>query len=104
MPNNLYNVEYKGQESSNKPTFDVTIKETIENEQWQVNIINVQYAGDIEKWDVYYKKANSNDWRVGRQGYFSLPEIGEYKIKLVNGDIQSEEVSIKSNNIGKYKT
>ncbi len=96
LPNNLYNVEYKGQESSNKPTFDVTIKETIENEQWQVNIINVQYAGDIEKWDVYYKKANSNDWRVGRQGYFSLPEIGEYKIKLVNGDIQSEEVSIKA--------
>ena len=102
LPNNLYNVEYKGQ-GSNKPTFDVTIKETIEDQSWEVNIVNVQYDGDIEKWDVYYKKANTNDWRIGRQEYFSLSEMGEYKIKLVNGNIESEEVSVKATTLASTK-
>ena len=103
LPNNLYNVEYKGQGTSSKPTFDVKIKETIADTKWEVNIVNVQYEGDIEKWDVYYKKANTNDWRVGRQEYFSLSEIGEYKIKLVNGDVQSEEVSVKATTLASTK-
>ncbi len=61
LPTNLYNVEYKGQESSSKPTFDVKIKETIAGTKWEVNILNVQYEGNIEKWDVYYKKADTDD-------------------------------------------
>jgi len=52
LPNNLYNVEYKGQESSNKPTFNVGIKETVAGQSWEVNILNVQYEGNIEKWDL----------------------------------------------------
>lgn len=103
LPNNLYNVEYKGQESSNKPTFNVGIKETVAGQSWEVNILNVQYEGNIEKWDVYYKKANTNDWRVGRQEYFSLYEIGEYKIKLVNGNIESDEVSAKVTTLASTK-
>lgn len=103
LPNSLYSVEYKGQETSSKPTFDVTITETIEGTEWKVNIVNVQYEGDIEKWDVYYKKANTNDWKIGRKEYFSLPEIGKYKIKLVNGDIQSEEVDVKVTTLASTK-
>ena len=102
LPSNLYNVEYKGQ-GSNKPTFDVKIKETSVGRSWEVDILNVQYDGDIDKWDVYYKKANTNDWRVGRQEYFSLYEIGEYKIKLVNGNIESDEVSAKVTTLASTK-
>lgn len=103
LPTNLYNVEYKGQGSGSKPTFDVKIKETIAGTKWEVNILNVQYEGNIEKWDVYYKKADTDDWRVGRQEYFTISEMGEYKIKLVNGDIQSEEISIKATALASTK-
>lgn len=102
LPNNLYNVEYKGQ-GNGKPTFNVKITETIAATKWEVNIVDVQYEGDIEKWDVYYKKANTNDWRVGRQEYFTISEMGEYKIKLVNGNIESEEVSAKATALASTK-
>ena len=89
VPNGEYNVEYE--KNTNKPTFDVSIKAQ-EDGTYRMAISNVQYDGYINKWQVQYKKAGQDYWSTSEDLSFIVPEKGEYDVRLVNGEIESDIV------------
>lgn len=89
MPNGLYNVEYVTP-SEEKPTFDVNV-EYIGSNKWRMTISNIQYQGYINKWQVQYQLKEDSYWNTSEDLSFVVNEEGNYRIKILNGDIQSEE-------------
>ena len=89
VPNGEYNVEYE--KNTNKPIFDVSIKAQ-EDGTYRMAISNVQYDGYINKWQVQYKKAGQDYWSTSEDLSFIVPEKGEYDVRLVNGEIESDIV------------
>ena len=92
LPNGLYNVEYNDK-NTDKPTFEVK-KEIIDNYKVCVTIYNIKYDnGYVDKWQVKYKLADdsSDDWYTSQDLSFNISEYGKYKIKIVNGNIESDE-------------
>lgn len=92
LPNGLYNVGYNDK-NTDKPTFEVK-KEIIDNYKVCVTIYNIKYDnGYVDKWQVKYKLADdsSDDWYTSQDLSFNISEYGKYKIKIVNGNIESDE-------------
>ncbi len=89
IPNGLYNVEYV-QPTSDKPTFEVEV-EAIDTDKWSITISHIQYDGYIDKWQVKYQLEGNSYWNTSDDLTFVVKEEGNYKIKLVNGDIVSDE-------------
>ena len=94
LPDSLYNVDYVPESTSNKPTFDVKVSEVEQREKWEIEVNNIQFNGNIEKWEVYYRKEDTSNWSVSKKMSFIVEEKGNYKIKIVNGDIQSAEKTV----------
>lgn len=92
IPNGLYNVDYEN-ESSEIPTFNTNMKEISEG-KWKVTIENIQYNGNINKWNVKYKLENQENWNTSEELSFIVNQEGNYSIKIVNGNVESEEVTI----------
>lgn len=95
IPNGLYNVEYK--ENQEKPTFQVS-QEKLEENKWRITIINVQYSGYINKWQVQYQLEGKSYWNTTEEMSFVVNEPGKYNIVIVNGDVKSEVQTILINN------
>ncbi|MCI8760361.1 MAG: hypothetical protein HFJ34_04490 [Clostridia bacterium] len=93
LPNGLYNVEHaKVDETNEKPTFDVQI-ETIEQNKWRITVSNIKYAGYINKWKIRYKLEEEN-WKESENLSFIVNQQGNYKIKVLNNDIESQEKEV----------
>jgi len=90
--NSLYNVEYEDA-NTGKPTFDVSYEE-IGNGKWRVTISNIEYEQYINKWEIQYKNNNDEDWKTSEDMTFIIEGLGNYKVKLVNGNVESEEKQI----------
>ena len=90
LPNGLYNVEYTDT-NTGKPTFNTELERLSEN-KWKVNITDVQYnTGNINKWKVKYRYKNQQNWNSSDDLNFMVDKEGSYFVKLVNGNIESEE-------------
>lgn len=89
LPNGLYNVEYE-EPTAEKPTFNIN-DEHIGINKWRITISNIQYEGYINKWKVYYQLEGQEYWNASEDLSFVVHKDGNYKIKIVNGDIASEE-------------
>ena len=87
IPNSGYNVEYSPV-SYDKPTFSYDINDDI------LEIYNIQYNGYINKWDVYYKKVEDSNYIKTDLKNIQIKETGEYNLKIGNGDIYSEEITV----------
>ncbi len=92
LPNveGLYNVEH--QDFEGKPTFEVAAKQVSSEGKWEVNVSNIQYEGYIKKWNVKYKEAEEEDWNSTEKTTFTIDKHGTYKIKLVNENVESDEI------------
>lgn len=91
LPNGLYNVEYTDtNEGIDPPTFDTNVEEISEG-KWRVTISNIQYEGYIDKWQVNYKLNESDNWNKSEDLSFIVNQEGNYIIKIVNGNVKSEE-------------
>jgi Tfp pilus assembly major pilin PilA len=91
LPDSLYNVEYENP-NIGKPTFEVTTSKQGAN-KWKIEIANIEYEnGYIDKWQVKYKLEGLDYWNTSDDLSFVINSAGVYTIKLVNGDIQSDEV------------
>lgn len=94
LPNGLYNVEYTdANEGIDSPTFDTSV-EKISEGKWRVTVSNIQYEGYIDKWQVNYKLNESNNWNTSEDLSFIVNQEGNYIIKIVNGNVKSEEIEI----------
>lgn len=89
LPNGLYNVEYENR-NTGKPTFSVSGTTTS-----GITVSNIQYDGYIDKWKVKYQKEGQDYWSTSEELNFEVEGAGTYKIKLVNGDIESEVATVE---------
>ena len=87
LPEGLYNVDYEANQG--KPTFDISAENTGAN-QWKITISNIQYDGNISKWDVKYQLDGSDYWNTSEDMSFIVDREGTYNIYIQNGDIQSD--------------
>ena len=95
IPNSLYNVEHK--ENQEKPTFDTKL-EKIANNKWRINIINIQYNGYINKWQVKYRLKDRNNWNTTEDTSFVITEQGDYEVYIQNGNVVSETKVVEISN------
>ena len=94
LPNGLYNVEYENK-NLNGPEFKATIEQD-DNGELKVEVTDIKYdKGYINKWEVKYKLEGEDYWRTSEEFEFKVEEFGKYKIKVVNGEIESEEKEIE---------
>ncbi len=102
IPNSSYNVEYE--ENQEKPTFDTKLEKLSDN-KWRVNIINIQYNGYINKWQVKYRLKDANYWNTTEETSFVITEKGDYEIYIQNGNVVSETKVVETNaKVGKIVT
>ncbi|MBD9158425.1 MAG: hypothetical protein EGQ16_01030 [Clostridiales bacterium] len=92
LPDGLYNVDYKV--NTGKPTFDVNYEKT-ENNKYKITISNINYDGNIDKWQVKYQKEGQDYWGTSEDYSIIVAEEGKYKIYIENGSIKSAEKEIK---------
>ena len=91
LPDGLYNVDYQDR-NTEKPTFDVAT--TVNNDKYTITVSNIQYNGYIEKWQVKYQKEGQTDWLTSEDLSFQLESGGKYNIMLVNGEVESDPVTV----------
>ena len=91
LPDSLYNVEY--QASQEQPDFDVDY-ELLENGRYKIKISNINYNGNINKWQLKYKKENEDDWKTTNNYSFTIDEVGNYRVKIANNNTESREKQI----------
>ena len=101
LPNSLYNVETRF--SSEIPTFDVSV-ERIRKNEFKVSAGNIGYNGNINNWNLKYKKNTETEFNESEYLNIRLYEEGTYIIKVVNGEVESEERTIIINEpkVGDY--
>ena len=91
LPDGLYNVEYMEKNINvDKPTFDTSVEKVSEG-KWRVTVSNIQYNGYINKWKVNYQLEGQNSWNTSEDLSFIVNEQGNYHIKIVNGNVESDE-------------
>ena len=91
LPDGLYNVDYQDR-NTEKPTFDVAT--TVNNDKYTITVSNIQYNGYIEKWQVKYQKEGQTDWLTSEDLSFQLESGGKYNIMLVNGEVESDPITV----------
>ena len=91
LPNGLYNVDYEDK-NTGKPTFDVSIENI--GDKNRIVISNINYNGYVDKWQVKYQKEGQDYWSTSDDLSFIVSEAGLYKVKIVNGNIESDEKKV----------
>ena len=91
LPDGLYNVDYQDR-NTEKPTFDVAT--TVNNDKYTITVSNIQYNGYIEKWQVKYQKEGQTDWLTSEDLSFQVESGGKYNIMLVNGEVESDPITV----------
>lgn len=95
IPNGLYNVEYSNP-NEGKPNFEVEV-EQIGDQKWRITIPkeSINYiSGYIDKWQVQYQLEGKDYWNTTEDLSFIVREKGNYRIKIQNGAIVSEEETV----------
>ena len=91
LPDGLYNVEHNTSEQ--QPDFNVDY-ELLENGKCKISVNNINYNGNINKWQVKYKKENEEDWKQSNNYSFMIDELGNYRVKIANNNTESREKQI----------
>ena len=91
----MYNVNYQDKETREieKPTFDVSTSIN-EDDEFIITVSNIQYSGNIEKWEVKYQKEGEDYWSSSQDLSFKVDSKGIYNVKIVNGDVEAEPVTV----------
>lgn len=93
LPDSIYNVEYDSS-SVNSPIIQNSSIEKISEEKWRITISNIQYNGYVDKWKVKYRLETEENWNTSEDLSFIVTKNGKYKVKVVNGNIESAEIEV----------
>ena len=103
LPDGLYNVEYDNK-NSNGPEFNATIEQE-DSGEIKIEVTDITYdEGYINKWEVKYKLEGEDYWRTSTEFEFNVKDFGKYKIKVVNGEIESEEKEVEIKAVAQIRT
>ena len=95
LPQGLYNVNYEDR-NTGKPTFELSC-DNWTNGKSNIKVSNIQYSeGYINKWEVKYKLEGRDYWTTSEDLSFFVDTPGMYTVKIINGDIESEEKQIEA--------
>ena len=96
LPDSLYNVEYNNTNNwdSSKDSFDIEYNE-VEEGKYRITVSNIDYkSGNINKWQVKYKKEEEQEWKTTNNSSFTIDEVGNYRVKIANNNTESREKQI----------
>lgn len=96
--NSLYNVEYNNTNNwdPSKDSFNIEYNE-VEEGKYRITVSNIDYkSGNINKWQVKYKKENEEEWKQANNYSFIIDELGNYRVKIANNNTESNEKQIKA--------
>lgn len=96
LPDGLYNVEYNNTNNwdSSKDSFDIEYNE-VEEGKYRITVSNIDYkSGNINKWQVKYKRENEDDWKTTNNYSFIIDKVGNYRVKIANNNTESREKQI----------
>ncbi len=93
LPDGVYNPDYESvggtvSHKSQKPTFDVL--DTPDG----LKIMNIENAGYIEDWKVYYRKEGDTQFIETDLEGLDLNIVADYEIKIGNGDVESDVFNV----------
>ena len=94
LPDSLYNVDYNNT-NTDIPTIGNVTMEKVSDNKWRITVSDIQYDGYVQKWEVQYKLENAEKWSTSESLSFIVNENGNYKVKVSNGSIESEEVTVE---------
>ena len=104
LPDGLYNVNYN-EDTSNKPTFNIKVVR-IKSGNYEISVEpeNINYNGNINKWNLEYKLEEDQDFKESKDLRVKVDNEGTYKIKVANGNFKSDEniIVIREPQIGDY--
>lgn len=104
LPDGLYNVNYS-EDTSNKPTFNIKVVR-IKSGNYEISVEpeNINYNGNINKWNLEYKLEEDQDFKESKDLRVKVDNEGTYKIKVANGNFKSDEIKIviREPQIGDY--
>ena len=96
IPGGLYTVNYEDKNiGKQKPTFKVV--GTSEAGKYTIVVSDIKFDGYINKWQVKYQKVGQTYWSTSEDLSFEVDSTGVYKVKIVNGDIESIEQQVEIN-------
>ena len=95
LPDSVYNVEYDNTENNETPIIGNARIEKVSDEKWRITVSEIQYNGYIDKWKVKYKLENEGDWNISDDLSFIVNKNGNYKLKIINGNIESAEKDLE---------
>lgn len=107
LPQSLYNVEYKEEEQ--EPVIKEVKREKLGTDKWRITISQVNYEGNINKWQVKYKLETTSDtteneeqneehWNISQDLSFIVTKQGNYEICVYNNNKQSKKTIISTDN------
>ena len=95
LPNGLYNVGYENR-NTGEISFDLSC-DNWTNGRSNIQVSNIEYSeGYIDKWQVQYKLEGQDYWSTSEDLSFFVDTPGMYTVRIVNGDIVSEEKQIEA--------
>ena len=101
LPDSLYNVEYNNTNNwdSSKDSFDIEYNE-VEEGKYRITVSNIDYkSGNINKWQVKYKKEEEQEWKTTNNSSFTIDEVGNYRVKIANNNTESREKQIMAKSL-----
>lgn len=79
----IYNVQYQ---EKNDTTGSFEVQYVREGNKWKVEVININYNGNIENWQVNYKHIDDEMWRETNNLSFYVTKVGKYMIEVKHGN------------------
>ena len=97
LPDGLYNVEYNNTNNWDSSKDSIEYNE-VEEGKYRITVSNIDYkSGNINKWQVKYKKEEEQEWKTTNNYSFIIGEVGNYRVKIANNNTESNEKQIKAN-------
>lgn len=86
----MYNIRYKDKNSKEeKVTFSID-GPIREDNRWRINIVNIEYSGYINNWQVRYRLNEDSYWRTINGLSFYVTKEGNYYVQVVHDEISSD--------------
>lgn len=96
LPDNLYNVEYTNPNTGEIIVQDVKVAAVGEN-SWKISLEGLQYPGYVDKGIISYQKEGDKQWKQTTESSFIVNELGNYWIKIQDGNGNTKVVDNKGN-------
>lgn len=93
----IYNVQYQ---EKNDKTGNFEVQYVREGNKWKIEIVNINYNGNIDNWQVNYKHIDDEMWKETNNLSFYVTKEGKYLVEVKHGNdvnLGIETIRIENN-------